>query len=264
MLKAAYDNGELRFGVSQGKRPLWQTHGFEFGKSASSIGGTTQGSTTAQSGDVTIWTVANTTVGTLQATNETLRAFNLSSIPTSTAAWLQMSRHIRTGNWMLAPLAIEMEFGLASATVAGVTAGATTFNSGTLNIYTLSGGTPQSSSQTLTFYNQSTIQVTTEHWVRVRMHSRSGSWVFDNPYDHQRKPYIRFKVTTAVTTGTASFSAALMEQYGPGLAHPSTTISVSNLITGAGGYVFKGSTGNMGMALWDSSTNYRWVQGECT
>jgi hypothetical protein len=100
MLKAAYDNGELRFSMSQPKRQTWQAHGGEFGKANASISGTTQGSSTCSSGTVTVWTFTNST-NSMAATTETVTAFNQSTVAVSTGRMLQLKRHIRTGNWLI-------------------------------------------------------------------------------------------------------------------------------------------------------------------
>jgi len=157
-----------------------------------------------------------------------------------------------------------IEFGKADATISGVTAAGSTPYSGTISVFSFTTlGNTTDTGMNLTAWNFSTVQITTEQWVQLERHGRTGQWIIGNSWDHCRKPFIRIKYTTAVTTGTSSYSAAVMEQWGPGISHTATTITTYNLVASTG-FVFSGTTGKMGIAVWDSSTNYRHIQGECT
>lgn len=80
------------------------------------------------------------------------------------------------------------------------------------------------------------------------------------------KPLIRFTAAAAVTTGTSSFAGNIKEQYGPGIsASTASTVTIRNLLTSATTtYLFSGSSGNAGWALWDTGRTYSAIQMQCT
>ena len=78
------------------------------------------------------------------------------------------------------------------------------------------------------------------------------------------KQLCRFTAGSAFTTASASVSATIQTQYGPGASHPSTAITAYNLLNGAeSAYVFSGASGAAGLAMWDSGTSWRIIQMEC-
>lgn len=76
----------------------------------------------------------------------------------------------------------------------------------------------------------------------------------------QMKQLARF---TLGATLTGSASATLTNQYGPGTAHTTTSVTVHNLTDSSSGQVFSGASGAAGLAMWDSGTNWRIIQMEC-
>lgn len=86
------------------------------------------------------------------------------------------------------------------------------------------------------------------------------------PIQQSLKPLIRFTAAAAVTTGTSSFDGNIKDQYGPGIAaSTSSTVTIRNLTTKtSSGYLFSGSSGNAGWAMWDSGRTYSAIQMECT
>jgi hypothetical protein len=78
------------------------------------------------------------------------------------------------------------------------------------------------------------------------------------------KQLCRFTLNAELTTAQSSKAATIQSQYGPGIDHPSTSITVCNCAIGAGGaYIFEGASGAAGLAIWDSDTNWRIIQMEC-
>jgi len=79
-----------------------------------------------------------------------------------------------------------------------------------------------------------------------------------------KKQHCRFTLGGALATTDASQSATIQTQYGPGVDHPSTSITVRNLLTHtAGTYVFEGDSGDAGIAMYDSGTTWNIIQMEC-
>jgi len=79
-----------------------------------------------------------------------------------------------------------------------------------------------------------------------------------------KKQHCRFTLGGALATTDASQSATIQTQYGPGVDHPSTSITVRNLLTHtAGTYLFEGDSGDAGIAIYDSGTTWNIVQMEC-
>lgn len=72
---------------------------------------------------------------------------------------------------------------------------------------------------------------------------------------NQIKPIVRFTLGGALTKSTASQSATITHQYGPGTDN-STSITVHNLDLGQH-YHFEGESGGVGLARHDTGTNYR-------
>ena len=82
----------------------------------------------------------------------------------------------------------------------------------------------------------------------------------------QRKPLVRFTLSAALATSDASKTATITNQFGFGCdgTTSSGAITVHNLLTASSGvYVFDGDSGDAGLAMWDSGTNYRILQMEC-
>lgn len=158
-------------------------------------------------------------------------------------------------------------FGKAAATIAAVTtAGATQVSSASVNVWTFAstgGGTLKDENYSVTAYNLSTIAVTTETWVQLRLHE-SGNWVISDSFSHMRKPLVRVTVNSSWTQGSSSIAATIKNQWGPGLDN-STTITLRNFELSAGStYLFAGASGAAFLAGWDSGTTYQTLQGECT
>jgi len=79
------------------------------------------------------------------------------------------------------------------------------------------------------------------------------------------KQFCRFTLNEALTTSDDSKAATIQTQFGNGLDHASTSITVNNLLTHAEGtYVFEGDSGDAGLALYSGSgTTWYIVQMEC-
>lgn len=138
----------------------------------------------------------------------------------------------------------------------------TTPGSATVTIQTFDGSNQlTASSATITAYNFWTSVVPAGAYITVVQEIATGRYVISGfpPI----KPLCRFTLGGTLGTGTASQSATISAQYGPGLAN-STSITVHNLLTSTGGvYVFDNASGDAGLAIWDSGTNYRIIQMEC-
>lgn len=164
------------------------------------------------------------------------------------------------------------EFGKPTASIAATTAGSTVMSHGACTVWTFTNSTGDSiaaTTETIEAYNPSTTAVTTD-LVQFNRHIRTGLPIVvtgggaaATSTDH--KPLIRFTLSAALTTTEASESAVITNQYGTGLTNSATAITVHNLLTSlANTYVFSGSTGYAGLAIWDSSNNYRIIQMQCT
>lgn len=83
--------------------------------------------------------------------------------------------------------------------------------------------------------------------------------------DGGMKPLCRFTLSAALATSESSKSATMSAQYGKGRSHPSTSITVYNLLSHtAGTYVFEGDSGDAGYAYYDTAEK-KWyiIQMEC-
>ena len=80
-----------------------------------------------------------------------------------------------------------------------------------------------------------------------------------------KKLLVRFTLNGALTTSEASKAATITDQYGPGSsADTATAITAHNTLTSTGGvYIFEGNSGDAGLAMWDSGTDYVIIQLEC-
>lgn len=165
----------------------------------------------------------------------------------------------------------EVLVGKAAATIAAATStGATNVSNGTINIYTfgnstLAGqGVMTAANWTLTAHNLSTVEVTTEQWVQVRRHY-TGNYVISDSWIHTRKPIIEVTADSSFTNSSSSFSATIVNQYGPGINNSTaSSVTCRNFSVGGSSYLFNGNSGNSFIALWDSGTTYEVIQGECT
>lgn len=70
--------------------------------------------------------------------------------------------------------------------------------------------------------------------------------------DDQKKPICRFTLDAALTTAQATKAATITHQYGPGLTHTTTAITVQNFLTKtAGTYEYHGASGAAGKAFYN-------------
>lgn len=130
---------------------------------------------------------------------------------------------------------------------------------------------PDTSSGAITLHNLLTTTASTYLYSAVS--GAAGYAIWDSGSNYRiiavegYKPLVRFTLAAALATSDASKTATIQSQFGPGLANPSTgagAITVHNLLTStASTYVFSGSSGDAGLAEWDSGNNYRIVQMEC-
>lgn len=79
------------------------------------------------------------------------------------------------------------------------------------------------------------------------------------------KHFCRFTLNAALATTDGSKGATIQTQWGVGTDHPSTSITVNNLLTHTSGtYVFEGDSGDAGIAIWSGSgTTWYIIQMEC-
>jgi hypothetical protein len=92
------------------------------------------------------------------------------------------------------------------------------------------------------------------------------NWMLLDSSSSTRKSLVRFTLAATLATSDASKTATITNQYGPGSDGPTGAgaITVHNLLTSTGGvYVFEGDSGDAGLAMWDTGTNYRIIQLEC-
>ena len=70
-----------------------------------------------------------------------------------------------------------------------------------------------------------------------------------------KKPLFRFILDASLGTTSATGTGLISTQYGPGTAHSTTgTVTLINLLTSTGGYLFEGTSGAAGLAHYGSST----------
>lgn len=160
-----------------------------------------------------------------------------------------------------------VEFGKADAKIDGITsAGSTALESGTIHVYTLnSTGGAIDANFDVTAYNLSTIAITTTAWVQVRRH-RSGHYIVSAVHDQVFKPLIRVTANSSFSQGSSQFTATIKNQWGPGIeASTANNVTVRNFQTSTStDHLFAGASGAAFIALWDDSTTYTAIQGECT
>lgn len=78
------------------------------------------------------------------------------------------------------------------------------------------------------------------------------------------KPHCRFTLNSALATSESSKAATITDQWGQGIAHPTTAITVENLLTKTAGlYLFEGVSGAAGRASYKSGTNWNIENMEC-
>jgi hypothetical protein len=93
----------------------------------------------------------------------------------------------------------------------------------------------------------------------------SQAWeVVGPPEADLKKRLVRFTLNEALTTSDQFKAATITHQYGPGIDHTETTITVFNMLTHSPGtYLFEGDSGDAGLAMWDSDSNFIIIQMEC-
>jgi len=96
------------------------------------------------------------------------------------------------------------------------------------------------------------------------LHRRLAAFRSELATEHY-KPFCRFTLNAALAVTDVSKAATIVTQYGDGLQHQSTSITVYNLLTHtAGSYVFEGDSGDAGIAAFDkASGNWYILQMEC-
>lgn len=146
-------------------------------------------------------------------------------------------------------------------------ASGTTFGTGTAKI--IKAGASSVSAHTggsgsnmeLTVYNLNAVSISASWYFMATVSADGALWV---THLWGAQPLVRFTLSAALATTDASISATITDQYGPGI-EAGTSITVHNLLTStAGTYVFEGSVGAAGLAMWDQGTDYRIIQIECT
>lgn len=152
-------------------------------------------------------------------------------------------------------------FGVVDAAVSGTTGTLTTPGSGTLNVYkfTSTGGTTVTTRDE-TIHNLSTVSRTTEEFTVAVRDYESGRWMAvagSGSGSSTYKPLIDFVLDTGLNTTSASATALIVDQFGPGTAH-STTSSVT-VLNGPNDMYF-GSSGTYGQAVWNTSRQFKIVQ----
>jgi hypothetical protein len=97
-------------------------------------------------------------------------------------------------------------------------------------------------------------------------------WMYDTavwevvnaPSTDLSKRLVRFTLSATMTTSDESKAATIVNQYGPGIDHAETAITVKNMLTHvAGVYLFEGDSGDAGLAMWDSGTTFIIIMMEC-
>ena len=79
-----------------------------------------------------------------------------------------------------------------------------------------------------------------------------------------RKRLFRFVLDSALGTTDATGTGLVSTQYGTGVSHSTTgTVTLVNLLTSTGGYLFEGTSGAAGLAYYGSSTGSPIIQLEC-
>ena len=76
--------------------------------------------------------------------------------------------------------------------------------------------------------------------------------------------WIEFELTEDIETSDASAAASVVSGYGPGLPAASTAVTILNLATDtASVYMFEGSSGAHGLAMYKGGTTYQAWQLNC-
>jgi hypothetical protein len=79
-----------------------------------------------------------------------------------------------------------------------------------------------------------------------------------------QKMLCRFTANANFTQADSSVAATITDQYGPGLEHSDTSITVHNTLTGSAGvYFYKGDENDAGLAIWDSEDDWVCIDMEC-
>lgn len=91
------------------------------------------------------------------------------------------------------------------------------------------------------------------------------AWEVVGPPDADlKKRLVRFVLDEALTTNDEHKAATIEDQYGPGIDHTETSITVYNMPTHtASVYLFEGDEGDAGLAMWDSESDFIIIQMEC-
>jgi hypothetical protein len=125
---------------------------------------------------------------------------------------------------------------------------------------------PNSNDKEETVYNASEQDSCTTTFIPVQR-DKFGDWWWLLGSAGEMKPLVRFTLGADLTTSDESKTATITDQFGPGMDN-STSITVYNhKVTPALGtapeYMFSGDSGDAGLAIWDSGTNYRIIQIQC-
>ena len=120
-----------------------------------------------------------------------------------------------------------------------------------------------SSDVTKTVYNITETAIPANEFVLCAQDIITGHLIAVSVDEANKQPLVRFTLNAALTTSDSSKAATITNQYGPGIAN-STSITVYNCETAsAGTYIFSADSGDAGLAIWDSGTDYRIIQLEC-
>jgi hypothetical protein len=79
----------------------------------------------------------------------------------------------------------------------------------------------------------------------------------------QYQPEIEFELTESLTHGMRRASARILEQHGDGFKNPSSDILVINPFGSVAEHIFRGRSGQMGVAAWSQNNEYLIENMEC-
>lgn len=145
----------------------------------------------------------------------------------------------------------------------------TTPGTGTVTLYEIASSVltarqnADSTDVDVTVYNLSDRPVPASTYTLLLKEMLTGNLYVSDTLATFHKLLVRFTLDSALSATDASKAATITDQYSVGVDN-STAITVHNLLTStASTYLFAGDSGDAGLAIWDTGTNYRIIQLEC-
>lgn len=172
----------------------------------------------------------------------------------------ELGRPLQSSRRVL-PARGSVMFGMADTAIEATSG--TNPGSGTLNVYRMTTGGTTDTGRDETVRNLSSVARTTGEFTVCVRDDESGQWLAASGFLGY-KPVCRFVLDSALATSDPTATASLTHSYGQGTAHTTGDIIVTNLETNTTlVYVFYGSSGAVGYALYNGTTEWPILQMEC-